>query len=277
EEAVLSIQGIVWQKDLPPFYKERYFEVILRAHTLTEDSLHKNQIRYLKQSISLTGFDTLAFHTAVDNLSSIYALFSHCVLPTKLQAWVLDDYTLGFCSISASNRLFTPRSESPTDPIQDLGRDVDPQGKLLKCTQLGGQYFHSKDNKVNYWEWTTNQLGTYKYIPTSPTKIQVRDIIEVKLFFLAVPLRGSQFKMTVVLHDLTILDGKFAHQNAITAWASDRVQLVKPAASLKRQTGYEDEQEAEARTKLSQMEIDERNSRGGQGDNNCVAVVTCNS
>jgi hypothetical protein len=95
----------------------------------------------------------------VDNISSIYALFSHCVLPTNPEAWVLDNYE-EFCVISALNQLFTPRSESPTNPIQDLGRNVNPQGKFLECTE--GQYVHTEDNKVNYWEWTTDQLGGYK-------------------------------------------------------------------------------------------------------------------
>lgn len=78
--------------------------------------------------------------------------------------------------------------------------------------------------------------------------------------------------MTVVLHDLTILDGKFTH-NTIAARASDCIQLLKPAASLKRQTGYEDEQEVEARTKLSQMEIDERNSRGQHQCSSCCSQL----
>lgn len=161
EEIVLSIQGIVWQKDLLPSSKERYLEAILRAHTLTEDSWHKNYIKYLKQSISIMGFNTPAFCAAGNYISSIYVLFSYCVPSTTLQAWVSDEYE-GFCSISTSNRLFTPRSESLTDPVQDLGHDVDSQGKLLECTQ--GQYFYSEDNKVNYWKQIADHLGAYKCV-----------------------------------------------------------------------------------------------------------------
>jgi hypothetical protein len=76
-------------------------------------------------------------------------LFSQDIPPDKLQAWTLDDYD-GLRSIQASNRLFTPRSEAPSDPVKELGRDVDPDRKLLEATQ--GQYFHSDDNKVYYWE-----------------------------------------------------------------------------------------------------------------------------
>jgi hypothetical protein len=104
----------------------------------------------------MTGFQTPSFQAAADNLSSIYAVFARCVPPTKLQAWVLDNYE-DFCSVSASNRLFTARTEAPTDPALELGRDVDPQGKLAELAQ--GQYFHGEDNKVRYWERTVNRLG----------------------------------------------------------------------------------------------------------------------
>ena len=49
-----------------------------------------------------------------------------------------------------------------------------------------------------------------RFVPTSPTRIQVRDIVEAKLLFLAVPLRGGSFKMMLVLRDLTLLDGNYA-------------------------------------------------------------------
>ena len=104
----------------------------------------------------MTGFQTPSFQAAADNLSSIYAVFARCVPPTKLQAWVLDNYD-DFRSVSASNRLFTARTEAPTDPALELGRDVDPQGKLAELAQ--GQYFHGEDNKVRYWERTVNRLG----------------------------------------------------------------------------------------------------------------------
>jgi hypothetical protein len=42
-------------------------------------------------------------------------------------------------------------------------------------------------------------------------RIQVGDVVEAKLSFLTVPLRGDNFKMIVVLRDVTILDGNYAH------------------------------------------------------------------
>jgi hypothetical protein len=44
-----------------------------------------------------------------------------------------------------------------------------------------------------------------------PTRIQVGDIVEAKLSFLAVPLKDGSFKMMVVLQDLTLLDGNYTH------------------------------------------------------------------
>jgi hypothetical protein len=104
----------------------------------------------------MTGLQTPSFLVASDNLSSIYAVLTRCVPPTKLQAWVLDNYE-DYCSVSTSNRLFTARTEAPTDPAFELGREVDPNGKLAELVQ--GQYFHGKDNKVRYWEQTVNRLG----------------------------------------------------------------------------------------------------------------------
>ena len=76
--------------------------------------------------------------------------------------------------------------------------------------------------------------------------------------------------MMVVLRDLTLLDGNYTHvsnvafttqtalnypKKATAARALCQVQPT-PVASLKRRTGYQDEQEGEARTKLSRMELD---------------------
>ena len=104
----------------------------------------------------MMGFQTPSFLAAVDNLLSIYAVFAQCVPPTKLQAWVLDNYE-DFHSVSASNRLFMARIEALTHPALELGCDVDPEGKLAELVQ--GLYFHSEDNKVRYWERTVNRLG----------------------------------------------------------------------------------------------------------------------
>ncbi|KAF8225190.1 hypothetical protein L208DRAFT_1307292, partial [Tricholoma matsutake] len=220
-------------------------------------------VRYLKQSVSMTGFQTPSFMAAADNLSSIYAVFTQCVPPTKLQARVLDNYE-DFHSISMSNRLFTARMEAPTDPALDLGREVDPDGKLAELGQ--GQYFHGKDNKVRYWERMANHVrGGYKYIPTSPMRIQVGDVVKAKLSFLAVPLRGGSFKMMVVLRDLTLLDGNYTHKQfsskkATAAHTLCQVQPTLVTTPLKRHIEYQDEQEGEARTKLSRMELDEQQS-----------------
>ena len=79
--------------------------------------------------------------------------------------------------------------------------------------------------------------------------------------------------MMVVLRDLTLLDGNYTHvsnivfmtrtalnysKKATAARALCQVQAT-PVASLKRRTGYQDEQEGEARTKLSRMELDQQN------------------
>jgi hypothetical protein len=104
----------------------------------------------------MMGFQTPSFLAAADNLSSIYAVFAQCLLPTKLQAWVLDNYE-DFHSVSVSNRLFMARMEATADPALELGHDVDPEGRLAELAQ--SQYFHSEDNKIRYWERTINCLG----------------------------------------------------------------------------------------------------------------------
>jgi hypothetical protein len=107
----------------------------------------------------MTGFETASFQASADNLASIYAIFSRCVPPTKLQPWIVDKYE-GHCSVHASNRLFSVRADAPTDLAVELGRDIDPDGRLIGLAQ--GQYFHGDDNKVRYWERITNSLGDHK-------------------------------------------------------------------------------------------------------------------
>jgi hypothetical protein len=121
--------------------------------------LRKNRLRYLKQSVFLTGFDTSTFRAAITNLSSIYAIFSRCVPTTKLQPWSTDEYE-GNQTISASNRLFTPRTEGTSETAAELGSDVDPDGRLLQLA--GTEFFHSDDNKVHYWEKVEQRQGGHR-------------------------------------------------------------------------------------------------------------------
>jgi hypothetical protein len=50
--------------------------------------------------------------------------------------------------------------EAPAEEAVQLGQDVDPEGKLLDLAQ--GNFFHSEDNKVHYWERISQRQGGYK-------------------------------------------------------------------------------------------------------------------
>lgn len=112
-----------------------------------------------------------------------------------------------------------------------------------------------------------------------PAKLQVGDIVEVKVSFTAVELKASEYKVMCVLRAVTLLDGKYTQVRHRSASVVDtqltqrqdafkrRLVATMPFTtqpSLKRRLGYVEEEVAEARAKLSRLDIE--GNKGARDD-----------
>jgi hypothetical protein len=112
----------------------------------------------------------------------------------------------------------------------------------------------------------------------------MRDIVELQLSFIVVPLHDQNSRMSIVLRSISLLEGKFAgeeinldkqniiersvEQEAFVKAASTRIptKINTTKATLKRKVGYMDEAVSITRTKLSQMKIVEATGVEGRDE-----------
>jgi hypothetical protein len=87
-----------------------------------------NNIKYMRQSVTITGLKELMFAKAIDELTSIQNLFARRVNKDDLELWQPPNCN-NLPSVEFSNRYFTHRSEDPHASTIPLGHNVDPSGK----------------------------------------------------------------------------------------------------------------------------------------------------
>ena len=113
-------------------------------------------MKYLRQTVSITGMGNAAFDNTAVNLAQIHAIFKRTI-GNQLEEHAVHSDFKGHKAIDASNRYFTPRDGKRDIESIPLGSDVDPYGFLLKAA--GNTYVHTKDNKVYYYQKGANKKG----------------------------------------------------------------------------------------------------------------------
>ncbi|KAJ3493814.1 hypothetical protein NLJ89_g10931 [Agrocybe chaxingu] len=252
EEVVATMQGILFKKDLPPF-----------TNKISQRGAYA---RYLRQSVTLVGFDTPSFNSAVHAITQIHGLFARSVGTENLEQCGMVSHSEDHSCVETSNRYFTPKKDVTSCTSIQFSPDVDPHGYLAEAA--GPNLFHGEDNEVYYYERTIDRSGKdYKFIPTRPGKFQVGDIVEVQTSFIAVPLRDNKFKTSMILRSITLLEGRHT-QDAAAAKVSQL--LMHPRSQVKvfrRRVGYGDEEMAIARAKMTRMDIDEHEDSHHDNEN----------
>ena len=111
----------------------------------------------------------------------------------------------------------------------------------------------------------------FRYHEISPMKIRPGDVVEAQVSFVAILLKGQKYKLLVVLRAITLLDcsplrvsqrlaklfNANEKQNASMArrmrWGTEP---RRASQCLKRKIGYDEDEERNAREKLSRMHLD---------------------
>ena len=107
-----------------------------------------SRIRFLRQSVTLTGFSTSTFERGITALTEVQAFFD-CHLPAnKIDECTIIDKCDHGLTIHLTNLYFTPKRETAAEEGVPFTMDVDPTGRLAALA--GDQFVHVEQNVVRY-------------------------------------------------------------------------------------------------------------------------------
>ncbi|KAK7016994.1 hypothetical protein VNI00_018776 [Paramarasmius palmivorus] len=197
QELVFRLPGILIAKELPPI----------------ERPMGKNtKARYLKQSVTITGFGNDAFSQAVQGLGILDAAFGRWLGTENIQPNTIVGTFRGHATIEASNRYFTPALVARTgdEPAIVLDHQVDPKG-ILKAL-ASDEYVHLSENQVIYTSVVKTESGKERNVPFHPRSFQLGDIVEILVSLLGVKIdmRNGKYRMVCTLRAISLLDGSFS-------------------------------------------------------------------
>ncbi|KAF9465631.1 hypothetical protein BDZ94DRAFT_1306973 [Collybia nuda] len=246
EELVFTIRGVIIAKDLPP--------------VLQRPRLSAGRYKYLRQSLTISGLGTTKFDQALAAATEIYGAFDRTFPDGQLESWSASGFISpgDFSALDASNRYMIPRRDVPKAQHQPFPPHVDPK-RILEEMAIGSEHVHTEENSVFYF--TSHLVGPGKrtFVDAPPQTFRIGDIVEVQVSFVAVPLKGDQYKMLTILHSIALLDGSFGQSASMIKKAQQTTQVIpKILVNVKRRIGYGSmEVESEGGGKRSRMEVDD--------------------
>ncbi|KIM79399.1 hypothetical protein PILCRDRAFT_74520 [Piloderma croceum F 1598] len=187
EELVLSFQGVIVSKTLPPF----------------KTKVAANKKHFLRQSVQLTGLSTPSFQTCIDNLQHIHTAFGRHVPEGELESFRTDMFLDHPC-VDIATRYYTSRREDPTGTAVPFSPDVDPNGTLQ--AMITDDHFHGVDNQVLYYTLIGQEGRKQHRRPTNPGSFRTGDIVEVQTTISIIQVKKDRFRMILNPHTLAMLD-----------------------------------------------------------------------
>ncbi|KAF9031149.1 hypothetical protein BJ165DRAFT_1535480 [Panaeolus papilionaceus] len=238
EEVVGAFQGIVYNLDIAP--------VINRL-------TNKNQAKYARQSVGLTALKTGVFDEVFNAIAEVHNLFRLQVGKGMEQrstfATFEDNPALDVC-----NRYLTHRRNAQYDEREELSETIDPHGFLLAAA--GNDYLYTSENVVQYHQLQGGKSGSPARVETCrPTVFQVGDVVEVQVSFVALPMRGNRFKISLVLRGMLQLNNEATRRSNVQRMKADASQPMVPTGGLKRRVGYAEERVDQARLRLARLNV----------------------
>ncbi|KAK0491719.1 hypothetical protein EDD18DRAFT_1358492 [Armillaria luteobubalina] len=245
DELVFTITGAIASMDLPPITRE--------THSMRE------KLRFLSQSVTLTGCGGVEFEQIVANLKDIHARGEREFRQGQLLDW-MPTQVHGSNAIELSNRYFQRKTSSSTQSngIQ-IGRNVDPNGILRKLA--GDKLEHTEDNEVKYYQGVA-EGEKKRYVETKPQVFRVSDIVEARCSIVFVTCKGGDAKMKLILRALALVNCEHTTDaDRERKRGDDSRDVPNTSNRMKRKVGFEysdSEEDKEDRVKRQQQaETDE--------------------
>ncbi|KAF8229612.1 hypothetical protein L208DRAFT_1285997, partial [Tricholoma matsutake] len=203
EEVVFTLQGVLVEKELPPF-KEKPRQAVL--------TIPVARYKYLQQAVSITGFNMPAFARAISAAQEIYGKFDWQFTDSTMLSWaILSDVDQNQVKcLDMANHYFTPKRVAQGQPNVAFQKDVDPHSVLanMVVSDAVHSYIHMDNNQVQYF---TTFKGVGSKRSCGPQMFCIGDIIQVQVSFITIPVWGNNYKMLVVLHSMALLDGSLSN------------------------------------------------------------------
>ncbi|KAJ8078243.1 hypothetical protein PM082_000449 [Marasmius tenuissimus] len=225
EELVLSVQGILVAKTLPP---------------ITRRFGRKTKVAFLKQSVELCGFGCPVFDHAIKGIEQIDSRFRRSVNDSDFEDHRLIKANNQHRSLELSNRYVTHADSTNGSAIVAVDRDIDPHGYLKDM--MGHTHVRTEDNVVEFYGLADEETNMHTKIDS--TAIKVGDIVEAQFTVSSAFLGkrgGGKWRTVTTLRAVTHLDGRFM-ETAIAAQkeqdAASKASMSTGVATLKRKVGY---------------------------------------
>lgn len=164
EEVIITLQGIIWKHDLPPFMDKIPWVIVLFNH------LYRFIHMALKAQTKLCSFLATEHYTdrlwdtnfehSIQSLMEAHALYERHVPAGKLDECSIIDKCSDFLGIHLTNWYFTSHHDAPYAPHIPFDPSVNPYGNLANLAK--GQYFHNEQNVVKYNNRTINPHGAIR-------------------------------------------------------------------------------------------------------------------
>ncbi|KAH7904603.1 hypothetical protein BJ138DRAFT_1119262 [Hygrophoropsis aurantiaca] len=182
EEAVFTLQGVLVDMDLPPL------NALPRP----------NQLRHIRQSITISGLGESSFGDAVTSLYILHTELARQVRAGALEKWRPSDFK-GFVSLDIHNRYYTLRKFADGAEKVPFDKLTDPRGFLEDNN--GQDLIHTDDNQVDFYSSASSGAQT-----AAPSSFRVGDIVEVCLSVAMTPVSYEKYKMVLVLRSLAQIE-----------------------------------------------------------------------
>ncbi|KAJ7715115.1 hypothetical protein B0H16DRAFT_1742204 [Mycena metata] len=192
DEVVFAIQGIITRANLVP--------------TNVQHMDHRRAMR-LTQHLEVTGFETGVFEECMTRLELAQDLFAQHFSGHPITRLTIPVGRTGHV-LGASNRIFTPKVDAPTEQGSEFQPGMDPLGALerLKTEEL----IHGPENIVRYYK-RTKEKSTSKisYDTSFPGIFRPGDVAEMHASLIAIRTGDRKIKVTCRLHAVTLLDSSY--------------------------------------------------------------------
>lgn len=115
--------------------------------------------RFIRQGISLTGFNNKTFEKAVEGAWNVCDFMANQLKEGEMTPWhptVVD----GAATIDMNNRFFSWKTANASEQVVPIDKKLDPHGTLAKLA--GHEYVHTQENQVLYYDCKTDDAGKQK-------------------------------------------------------------------------------------------------------------------
>ncbi|PPR02337.1 hypothetical protein CVT24_011680 [Panaeolus cyanescens] len=246
-EVVVSLQGIVTSKDLPPF----------------RGRVNPAKIQFYRHAVTIAVIDEAVCEKVLERIGHVQNLFKRHYGDGLVDACAFTTYVPGKTSYNTfdiSNRMFKKKLDADGEQVRLLGRVADPDGAIQAAADSNG-LVHTADNEVFFFERKKDPIkGQYRFIAAEPTIFQIGDIVEVQLSFVGLPLHQKKRKLSLALRSLGLIDAKYAKELSLAKFKTGARASGPPRSMLKRSVGYTEENVSIAESRMASMEVDDKDN-----------------